>query len=370
MLGIGLFAAVELSSRPVNVRRLAAVLGPSLLVLAAFSPALIASAHAQDPETALRLLVKFHAPGHYDPARFRRWVAPLVGALVVAWGALPILRTAGHEAAARLWRFAAVATALCVAATVIVSIPPWLGFTRLFVWRIAPFAQLASQLIVIAAALAPTETSETSATPMSRRRVYAVLIGAAVLLVESVHLGGGHYLYTSVLGLVAAVGLAAKWLRRPTLAIIVAVAACGLALAHQRDALVDPPLFAPGSEDDVFRWVRTETPVDAMFLVPPYMVAFRLRGERAIVVDTKSPPLVPDELVAWYRRLCAIMGTPDVATHEAMEAAWDALTPDQLLAAARWFHADYIVLDKLRSSARLTAPVAFESYVRVIYRVR
>jgi hypothetical protein len=268
MLGIGLFAAAELSSRRVELRRLAAVLGPSLVVLAAFAPALLASAHPGDPEAALRILVQFHAPGHYAPPRFRRWLPPLLAWLVVAWAALPLARAAGQAAVDRLWRFAASATALCVAATAIVSIPPWLGFTRLYVWRIAPFAQLASQLIVIAAALAPAAT-----VTRSSRRTLAALLGAAVLVVEAVHLTGDKLAVTGV-GFVVAAALAARWLRLRALALTVAVAACGVALANQRDELVDPPLFAPecgGADCALIHWARTEPAVDAVFLVPPYM---------------------------------------------------------------------------------------------------
>jgi len=367
LLGIGLFAAGELASGRVELRRLAAVLGPSLVVLAAFAPALFASAHAHEPDLALRILVKFHVPGHYDPARFRRWVPLHVAWLVVAWGALPLARAAGHPAVDRLWRFAAVATAVCVAATAIVSIPPWLGFTRLYVWRIAPFAQLASQLIVVAAALAPV-----AAATSSSRRTLAVVIGAAVVLVETIHLTHDH-LTISAYGLLAAVGLAARWPRVRALALALAVATYGVALGNQRDTLVDSPLFDPkcvGGDCVLIDWVKTETPVDAVFLVPPYMSWFRLLGERAVVADTKSPPLYPDEIVEWYRRLCAMVDAPEMATHEAVEARWDTLAADQLVAAAHRFDVDYVLLYKGRSPARLTLPVAFENADYVVYRLR
>ena len=369
VLGIGLFAAVELASRRVDLRRLAAVLGPSLVVLAAFSPVMLASAGAHDPDLALRILVKFHAPGHYDPPRFRRWLPPLLAWLVVAWAALPVARASGQPAVDRLWRFAAAATAVCVAATAIVSIPPWLGFTRLYVWRIAPFAQLASQLVAITAALAPAAAS---AATNSARRTLAAVIGAAVVIFEALHLTGDH-LYTAALGIVAAVALAARWLRLRTPALVLAIATCGIALATQRDTLVDSPLFDPkcvGDDCVLIDWVKTKTPVDAVFLVPPYMDWFRLLGERAVVADTKSPPLYPDELVEWYRRLCAMVDAPDMATHEAVEARWDTLTADPLLAAARRFAVDYVLLYKQRSPARLAQPVAFENAGYVVYRVR
>lgn len=371
VLGIAVFGALELSApgalrEAQTLRRLAAVLGPSLVVLAGFVPALVASGPAAEPELALRILSKFHAPGHYDPARVRRWLPPLVAWLAIAWGALPALPR-GDQVVRRLWRFAAVATALCIAATAIASL--WLAATRLYVWRIAPFGQLAAQLVIVAAALAPPDAAPR---PALARRV-ALIGGAAVLVVESAYLGGGHYVYTAALGCVAAVWLVARSLRRPALACALAVSTLAIALVGHRDELRDPPLFAGecwNADCELLRWVRGQTSVDAVFLVPPYVGWFRLLAQRAIVADTKSPPLYPDELVAWYRRLCAMVSAPEMPTHEAVEERWDHLTADQIAAAARRFEVDYVVLVKPRSAIRLAQPVAFESAEHIVYRLR
>lgn len=381
LLGIGLFAAVQLTAGGDLRRRLTGlvpVLGPSLLVLAAFLPALLASAHARDMDATLRILTRFHAPGHYDPKRVLRWLPPLIAWLVVAWGALPWARTANREAVDRLWRFAAVTTLVCVAATVIVWIPHGLTFTRLRVWRISPFAQLACQLIIVVAAFTPAAAaSSPSSSPSSpprpsRGRALAVGLGALAVGFWSVRLGGGRYLYPAAVGLVAAAWLAARSLRLPVVAAGVAAATFVVAVAVRRGALIDPPLFGPGADQteiDVARWAKTATPVDAVFLAPPYAAWFRLLGERAVVADTKSPPLYPDELIEWYQRLCAMVDAPEMPTWESVEARWDTLTADQVAAAARRFAVDYVLLYK-RSPARLAAPVAFETGDHLVYRVR
>ena len=389
VLGVGLFAALEVSSwrpggwralagadvraggaadasrRGVWLRRLAAVVGPSLIVVAVYLPSLIASAHARDPDAALHILVKFHAPGHYDPLRVRRGLVSLLSWLVIAWGAVPVARAAGQATIDRLWRFAAVATALCVAATAVVSIPAFLGATRLFVWRIGPFAQLASQLVVIGAALAPAGSAAT----WSPRRKLAAVLGALAFLGEA--LLRRHYVDAGAMAVVGTVGLASHWLRYRALALALAIAACGAALVDRRRDLIALPLFAPvcdESECALGRWAQRETPADAVFLVPPYVTWFRLFAARAIVVDSKSPPLYPDELLEWYRRMCAVVDARDMPTHEAVEARWDTLTAAQLLSAARRFDAGYILLVK-RAAPRLSAPVAYEDKVFVVYRL-
>lgn len=367
ILGIGLFGLVELSAGGLSPRRLAAVLAPSLIALIGFVPALLAGSHASDPDTALTILSKFHAPGHYDPGRVRRWLPPLIAWLVVAWGGLPIARAAGGDVALRLWRFAAIATALSAAATAIASFPPLLGATRLFVWRIAPFGQLAAQVLVIAAALGP------AAPGMSGRRIAALVAGALVLIGESMYLGGGHYVFTFVLAGIAVVWIIARPLGRPGLASALAIASLVVPLVVRRAELREPPLFAGecwNRDCALLDWVRTRTAVDAVFLVPPYAGWFRLLAQRAVVADTKSPPLYPDELIAWYRRLCAIVDAPDLPTHQAVEARWDTLTADQLTAVAHRFAVDYLVLDKARSPARPGQAVAFETDHHIVYRLR
>ncbi|HEX8114510.1 MAG TPA: DUF6798 domain-containing protein, partial [Kofleriaceae bacterium] len=94
----------------------------------------------------------------------------------------------------------------------------------------------------------------------------------------------------------------------------------------------------------LYRWVREATPIDALFVAPPSLSLFRLLARRAIIADTKSPPLQPALMVRWYHRLCAMVERADVETHEEVEQRWDRLTPDQLVRTARAFHADYIVV--------------------------
>ncbi len=62
--------------------------------------------------------------------------------------------------------------------------------------------------------------------------------------------------------------------------------------------------------DDLLAWMRNETPIDAVFLTPPDVDTFRFYGQRAIVVDWKSTPMVPGELVEWLRRLSDVCGQP------------------------------------------------------------
>lgn len=116
----------------------------------------------------------------------------------------------------------------------------------------------------------------------------------------------------------------------------------------------------PVPRDDTERlaaWCRSETPRDAVFLVPPGLSGFRLWAERAEVVDWWTPPITAPGLLEWARRLQAVTGLEDrplrdfVALGEGAMARYETLPPARLTSLARRYGADYVV-----SSRDLSGP--------------
>jgi hypothetical protein len=94
------------------------------------------------------------------------------------------------------------------------------------------------------------------------------------------------------------------------------------------------------------------TPVDAVFLVPPYEEEFRWNARRAIVVNWKSPPQLAGELPQWRDRMSAALGLPNLdalprgsypGAIDAMERLYAQAPPEALFAAAREYGARYVV---------------------------
>ncbi|HVT90839.1 MAG TPA: DUF6798 domain-containing protein [Tepidisphaeraceae bacterium] len=70
--------------------------------------------------------------------------------------------------------------------------------------------------------------------------------------------------------------------------------------------------FFKNTDDDsdylaACQWVATNTPVDAVCVVPPDEQSMRLMGRRAIIVNFKSVPQLSAELLEWNRRLCDVL---------------------------------------------------------------
>jgi len=104
------------------------------------------------------------------------------------------------------------------------------------------------------------------------------------------------------------------------------------------------------------RWARdaNNTPVDAIFLVPPEEEPFRYAAQRAIVVNFKGVPPLRGELPEWRDRLKAVLDLDDLhslprgmtAAAEAIEQRYDALPPAHLAAVARRYNARYVLLSR------------------------
>ena len=100
-------------------------------------------------------------------------------------------------------------------------------------------------------------------------------------------------------------------------------------------------------------WIRRHTPREAVFLVPPGELAFRLRAARAIVVNFKGVPQLASELGEWRDRLENVLMSPDLQdfhvnferTLAAMNHRYESLPPGHYLDIARRYKARFVLVD-------------------------
>lgn len=365
LLGIGMFALAELvASGGKPTRRLVWLLAPQLAALAVLAPDLVTSARGASPELALWILVRFHAPGHYDP-----FVVAHTVPLLVRWVGLALLVAplAESDAVRRLVTWCWISAAICVLAVPVLMIPGLAGLTRLYVWRLAPFAQLAAMIVIAIAAVATIEDPARWRDHPRWRRLAALAFAAWVVGSMAYEVGatGGWAPAACAAGI--ALAIVAPNLHA-WLPIAVAVASLAIVIHPRRQTLAHPRIAVASSgfeTDDLYEWARTTTPTDAVFLTPPSLSGFRLQARRAIVVDLKSPPLVPDELVEWYRRLCRVTGDPLLYDVAQANQLWKAAPKPVLLARARELGADYLVLDRRAE----TLDTVYASSQYSVYRV-
>lgn len=338
VLGSGLFPLAALARRDATRGDLLRLVVPQLLVVAYSAPDLVA---ASGPSAAaVRILMEFHAPGHYAPWRLAVHLPELACWQLAALAALPLFGDAAREARA-LWRFSLLAFAISVATTFLMMIPALAWLTQARWTRMAPFGQLACQVLVVGALL---RHARAPALTLGRRAWLG--FAAALAVFGTARLLLRRPMDTTLLataGVVAILGVPARFARHAATAVTALIVAMALWASPRGPGLRARHAARP-AELALASWAVRETPVDAVFLTPPWFARFRLLARRAVVVDTKSPPLRPDLLVAWYRRMCAIVEAPDAADYQWVEARWAELAPAQRHAVARRFGADYIVV--------------------------
>jgi hypothetical protein len=122
-------------------------------------------------------------------------------------------------------------------------------------------------------------------------------------------------------------------------------------------------------------YARQNTPIDALFLVPPNESEFRLRAQRAIIVNFKAVPQLGSELAEWSQRLRDVLGLDDLQKQlpngfdkvgPAMGRLYDNRSADDLFAVARKYDARYVVathhLDAQYDGKLIPIPNADDKY--------
>jgi hypothetical protein len=340
VLGFPLFgmSAVAVLWRDTNwrerVRIAAKLFGPQLIVFAIFAPGLLRAAGPNAEQ--LRILVDFHAPGHYAGVRLANWLPVLL-----AWqlAALAVWRLVDCSAVRVLWKFSLVACGICVVSTLLILIPSLESLTQLRWSRIGPFGQLACQVIVASAIVKQFDPSSDRAI---RRTLLIIGVTAVAISVHFAFLRIGPLVHCVTVGTIAIALLASRRAFISATGLATVLVAAALATSPRGAGLTTRPA-GTNSELALFEWIRSHTPVDALFMTPPEIGRFRLLAHRAIIADSKSPPLRPDLLAVWYQRLCAMVGVTHATSTTEIENRYRNLPIDRLVEIARSLDADYVV---------------------------
>ncbi|MDY6878146.1 MAG: DUF6798 domain-containing protein [Chloroflexota bacterium] len=125
-----------------------------------------------------------------------------------------------------------------------------------------------------------------------------------------------------------------------------------------------------GELDDVAQWALANTPADALFIVTPNYKSFRVKAERAIVVDFKSFVFDDDAMVEWLTRLKAVVGRDSLTLgygYGQELKAYNSQSPERLLKTADIYGADYIVVR--RQDQVLPLDLAYSNKTFAVFRV-
>jgi hypothetical protein len=342
--------------------RLLRQLGPLMIAAIPVLPVMISTASSPDAERARDILFSIRSPHHYSPGSFYKGLAPFAGWQMLGLG-LGAALFRGRNTAGRRLGIALASLMVLVwvgsAFSTVVYVP---RVVQLFVWRFAPYIDL------LCAAVACLVLVRVASEPGFARRLsppmLALALGGLVVIgtFQTERKNPFGLVLTFVLVALAVWGLSELGRFAPrfalsqragllwrahgaTLVLLLGLVQLGRALPEQLAELPARSLLlrqdGPKS-DELYAWMREKTPREAVFLTPPDVDSFRFYGQRAIVVDWKSTPMVPGELVEWLRRLRDVCGGPVESRRDLR--GYDELDREQLERLKAKYRIDYAVV--------------------------
>ncbi|MDQ2644399.1 MAG: hypothetical protein M3020_11325 [Myxococcota bacterium] len=309
-------------------RRLLLNLGPLCIAAIPVLPVIVATATSPDAARAQEILFSIRSPHHYSPGQFYKALAPFAGWQMFGVGLGSVLFRGKRSPGARFGIALSALMALVWIGSGFSTVAYVPRVVQLFVWRFAPYIDMLS------AAVGCLVLVRIAVEPGFARRISPALLALAVggLVVVGTFQTERKNPFWFMLFVVAAallawcvysgLELAKRWVRllrfeqgwlRHGPSVVLALSLAFM-VQTSLDELEGIPrnssLLREGGakSDDLLDWMRNETPIDAVFLTPPDVDTFRFYGQRAIVVDWKSTPMVPGELVEWHRRLNDVCG--------------------------------------------------------------
>ena len=123
-----------------------------------------------------------------------------------------------------------------------------------------------------------------------------------------------------------------------------------------------------GPQAEVARWAKSNTPENALFLLPPQEGDFRLPARRAIVVNFKTFAWGDKGLLDWRERISDVTGNKPLALGnnfiEELSDKYNALTPQQITSLQQKYGFDYVVVNAQKS---LNWPLVFQTKEWKVY---
>ena len=360
VLGIGLFALAHLFLKEKHLaKRMLVQLVPSLLMLGFSLPLILAAASGEGASQARDIFLLIRSPHHYVPLSYRTEFFYLGGWFLCALSALFALPGFPlQRALLALFLAFGISLAGATLLTTVVFVPQ---ISQLYVWRLAPFLLILSQITV---AIFLIRQLSADAFEYRHRRLLAIgaLIGVLMILRWVVYVNS-FSIQVAITAVLIGIYLVAWFMRRKSRGTsgqrAAAIAGCAaITVALVLTAFNIPGVFANSTllhdhSDGLNAWVD-RTDKTSVFLVPVEFGDFRLLAGRPVVVDWKSTPVKPDELIEWYSRINAIAGKPVRSLDQAVSGFRSHDLPG-LRKIAGDFGADYIVVNTAKQRLTNTA---------------
>jgi hypothetical protein len=348
---------------------------PMIFPLAIDLPFLLNLVSSENGEKATYIFQFIRSPHHYVPNYYLVDFILFAGWLILGLTSLQLIVIEKNLRRRLVGLYGSLIGMIVVSTllTTIVFIPM---ASKLFVWRMAPFNVMLSQILFVTAIAGRAFSDKREPAGHCVVEVLCLLSGYLFILLWYLHKYGLTSSKTLLFGGIA-LGCGVLFVRKSISAKINPVclsknavnAACigmlSLVIAYEfNSSFYGHSTLLNGhpgkSESELYRWVKTTEP-SAIFLTPPRLENFRLHGERAIIADWKSTPVDPHGLLEWYKRIQDITGLMDITSVKEVNEAYLHVNIERIIFLKRKYGIDYAVLYKDKNELRSNLAEVFRN---------
>jgi len=309
------------------------------------------------PPTAriMRILTDFRAPLDNTISLWDR-KDTLVWLLWIGTGSLAMymLPRESKYRELRLCFITAIVTCLVgVAQAAFVKIP---SITIMQLWRVAPLVMILSLLVIVDNALRVSLSPEEESKKKSIYIASLFIAGIVLVNISFIRSSPRGLLWMISIPLSLLAGAMVTRLTKGLISYSKAILASFLVImivimgwSSYRGLMIGShnhflhPI--PVSLGNMEKWVRENTPVNSIFVIPPDLEYMRIRARRAVVVDWKTAPVFASDMEEWYRRICDISDMPPNApTYALLENGYRHLDKERAKMLRSRYGATFVVV--------------------------
>jgi hypothetical protein len=351
---------------------------PITCVLAAMAPIIMSVSTSPQAEEARRIFQFIVSPNHYVPESFKIDYILFIGWHIFALINLRTFLDSCDNGSRRLVSLYFSATILPVIATMLTTIVYIPFISQLFAFRMAPYSILLARIIGFGGLLKMMSNKTSTDLSFRFKNIYfSILLIDFMLIVSFFIIQYGYLSPKSIIVfiifsfIIVTVSLAIYWNKNAMFFVKITLIALFLIVTFARLSNYKEKLnliFGPSlCEAQLYDWVKA-TDTNSLFLISPDMENFRMFAQRSIVVDWKSTPILPDELIQWYERLNDISGKIVLNRFESVKGFHN-LSNNQLNFILSKYNPDYGIFRKKLLAFSTESPIVFqnEQYVVVTF---
>jgi hypothetical protein len=360
-------------------------IGPSLIVLICMLPLLLKASFSEHSDTARHIFQIIRAPNHYYPQTFLFDYVLFLGWQVFAIAGLNRFLATSDVMRKRLVALYASTAILPLIATFLTTFVFIPQVAQVYFFRLAPYSILLARIIGLVSLLGLMfDTGRPHILRRDRIMNCACYILSFFLLSIYYFQNSDYFPKKAILLLLCLILLLTSWIYfgqtkqakshlyqnalRYFLTLLLVISFLGrMTNYHSKFNLIFGPEY---SDAQMYKWVESSKPDNLFMISPGLLDDFRITSKRSIVVDWRSTPILPDELVQWYERIVDVSGGFDIQNEYECLQRYHSLRLVDIETIRNKYHPDYAVFLRNELKQDYNYPIVFQNDKFLIYQLQ